>query len=175
MDSVSWLSQTCLEATSHTHDLAAMSISLSNHQTHSHVRRGSGGSAPASAALGSFKLETKVFTAFSTIVPAELAASYITDFLDIIALRIETGFWSHEPLVKYRVIHMWDFELSFYSLNTVIPWDFIQAYVIDLSDYVGRGFVGTFDEYMIGMMNGVTTAVTVKLKMLTKDPPMVLT
>ena len=137
------------------------------------VRRGSGGSVAASVALGSFQLETKLFKTFTTIVPSKLAGRYITDFLDIIALRIETGFWSHEPPANQRVIRLWDFELSFYSLNTAIPWDFIQAYVLDMEDDIARGFVGTFDEYMIGMINGVATAVTVRLKMMRQDPPMI--
>ena len=99
----------------------------------------------------------------------------MTDFLDIVALRIETGFWGHAPAAKQRVIRMWDFELSFCSLNTLMPWDFIQAYVLDLADHVARGFVGTFDEYLVGVIEGVTTVVTVKLKVYTEVPPMIAT
>lgn len=175
-ENVPCVAQTSLDAISHTQVLRTHPKELLDHRAHTQkVRRGGGGSAAAPVALGSFQLDTKLFKTFSTIVPGILAASYITDFLDIVALRIETGEWGHEPPAQQRVIHMWNFELSFHSLNTAIPWDFIQAYVIELADDIGKGFVGTFDEYMVGMINGVATAVTVKLKMVTKRDPMVLT
>ena len=169
-----WAPQTSLDASSHTQVLQTHHQASLDHRTHTQkMRRGGGGSAAAPVALGSFQLDTKMFKTFSTIVPAILAASYITDFLDIVALRIETGEWGHEPPAQKRVIHMWNFELSFHSNNTPIPWDFIQAYVIELADDIRKGFVGTFDEYMLGVINGVATAVTVKLKMMSE--PMVLT
>ncbi|KAL8726108.1 MAG: hypothetical protein Q9181_006175 [Wetmoreana brouardii] len=140
-----------------------------------YVRRGSGGSAPISLPYGSFQLETKTFKTFSIIVPSILAASYITDFLNIIALRIETGVWGHEPPTNMRVMHMWDFELTFHSVNTAIPWDFIQAYVIELLEDIAKGFVGTFDEHMTGMINGVATAVSVSLKIINRGAPIDLT
>ena len=175
-DNIPRLSRISFDATSHAQLLRTPNKKLLEPEAEFHtVRRGGGGSAAASVALGSFQLETKLFKYFTTIVPGKLAAVYITDFLDIVALRIETGVWGHEPPAKHRVIHMWDFELSFHSLNTAVPWDFIQAYVIELADDIARGFVGTFDEYMLGMINGVATAVTVRLKMMTKDPPMVIT
>ena len=174
-DNIPRLSGIPLDATSHAQLLRTPNKRLVSHEPEPHnLRRGGGGSASASVALGSFQLETKVFKSFTTIVPGRLAALYITDFLDIVALRIETGFWGHEPPAKHRVIHMWDFELSFYSLNTAVPWDFIQAYVIEMADEIARGFVGTFDEYMVGVINGVATAVTVRLKMMTKEPPLVV-
>ena len=172
-DNIPRLSGILLDATSHAQLLRAPNKNREA-EFQNLQRRGGGGSASPSVALGSFQLETKVFKSFSTIVPGKLAALYITDFLDIVALRIETGFWGLEPPAKHRIIRMWDFELSFYSLNTAVPWDFIQAYVIEMADEIARGFVGTFDEYMTGVINGVATAVTVKLKMMTKDPPLVV-
>lgn len=141
----------------------------------SHMRRGGGGSAAASVALGNFQLETKSFKTFTVILPSLVAARYITDFLEIVAFRIETGFWDKEPPSNHRVIHMWNFELTFQSLDAVIPWDFIQTYVIALADDVAQGFVATFDEHMMGLINGVATAVIVRFKVKTKDPPMVIT
>ena len=173
-ENVPRVQQTSLDASSPTQILRTHHKAFLDHQVQTQkVRRGGGGSAAAPVALGSFQLDTKMFRTFSTIVPAILAASYMTDFLDIVALRIETGEWGHEPPAQKRVIHMWNFELSFHSLHTPIPWDFIQAYVIELADDIAKGFVGTFDEYMLGVINGVATAVTVKLKMMSE--PMVLT
>ena len=170
------LRQISLIATTHIQHLRTPNKALPEHRPNPQInRRAIYGSNPGSLALGSFQLETKFYKTFTTIVPAELAASYINDFLDIIALRIETGVWGHEPPAKHRVIHMWDFELSFCSLNTAVPWDFIQAYVLEMADDIKKGFVGTFDEYMIGVINGVATAVTVKLKVRTREGPLVLT
>ncbi|KAL9603527.1 MAG: hypothetical protein Q9179_002172 [Wetmoreana sp. 5 TL-2023] len=160
------------------HVLGLQTLSDTHIQYHTalqHVRRGSGGSAPIPVPLGSFQLQTKTFKAFSSIVPSILAASYITDFLEIIALRIETGVWGHDPPTNHRVIQMWSFELTFHSFHTAIPWDFIQAYVIDMADDIAKGFVGTFDEHMTGVINGVATAVSVSLKIINRDPPLVVT
>ena len=112
--------------------------------------------------FGSFQLQTKNFKTLTTILPATVAAIYIDDFLRIIALRIETGEWGSEAPANHRVINMWSFELSFQSLNTAIPWDFIQAYAIDLAEHVKEGFVATFEEQLTGLMWGIATAVTVK-------------
>ena len=140
-----------------------------------HIRRGSGGYSTTPAALGSFQLQTKYFKSFMTLIPVTVAASYLDDFLDTIALRIETGFWSKEAPTNHRIIHMWSFELAFYSSNTAIPWDFIQAYVLQLADEIAKGFVATFEEQLTGLIGGVATAVTVKLRINSQHPPMIET
>lgn len=48
-----------------------------------------------------------------------------------------------------------------------VPWEMVQAYVIDLAEDVGRGFTGAFEESLVGWVNGVATVVTVSLKMKT--------
>ena len=137
-----------------------------------HLRRGIDGYLTISPAIGSFQLQTKHFIAFTTIIPATLAAIYLGDFLDTIALRIETGFWSEEAPTNHRVIHMWSFELAFYSQNTAIPWDFIQEYVLVLADEIAKGFVATFEQQLTGLIGGVATEVTVKLRINSPHPPM---
>ena len=112
----------------------------------------------------SFDVSTHRFKNFGIIVPVILAASYMQDFFDIIALRIETGFWANEPPSSYRIFSMWNFELSFVSAGTTIPWDFIQEYVVDKLSDVGKGFTGVFEEEMVGIFNGVAAAVLIKLK-----------
>ena len=135
------------------------------------IRRGSGGYSTTPAALGNFQLQTKYFQTLTSIIPASTAASYLNDFLETIALRIETGFWSTEAPTNHRVIHMWSFELAFHSLSTAISWDFIQAYVLDLADEVAKGFVATFEEQLIGLIGGVATTVTVNLRINSHHPP----
>ena len=127
------------------------------------TKRGGGGSVQLLPSR-SFDVSTHRFTNFGMIVPVVLAASYIQDFFGIIALRIETGFWANEPPSSYRIFSMWNFELSFISAGTTIPWDFIQEYVIDKSSDVCKGFTGVFEEEMVGVLNGVAAAILIKLK-----------
>ncbi|KAL8640307.1 MAG: hypothetical protein Q9228_002759 [Teloschistes exilis] len=140
--------------------------------------RGSGGynlrssSLRHPATLGTFNLGTSVIRTFSAIIPVDAAASYIADFLNIIALRIETGEWAahNTAPTHHRVLNLWSFELSFLALDAagravVVPWEMVQAYVIDLAEDVGRGFAGAFEERMVGWVNGVAAVVSVKLSM----------
>ncbi|KAI4195296.1 MAG: hypothetical protein LQ350_007277 [Teloschistes chrysophthalmus] len=142
--------------------------------------RGSGGynlrssSLRHPATLGTFSLVTSVIRTFSAIIPADAAAQYIVDFLNIIALRIETGEWAahNTAPTHHRVLNLWSFELSFLAIDgqaraVPVPWEMVQAYVIDLAEDVGRGFTGAFEESLVGWVNGVATVVTVSLKMKT--------
>ncbi|KAL8660244.1 MAG: hypothetical protein Q9202_006736 [Teloschistes flavicans] len=136
--------------------------------------------------LGTFSLQTSVVRTFSTIIPAHAAARYIEDFLDIIALRIETGAWAADntAATHHRVLDIWCFELSFLARDekgggVVVPWEMVQAYVIDLAGDVGRGFVGAFEESLTGVINGVAAVVSVRLKMVAapggRNDPIILT
>ena len=128
------------------------------------TKRGRDGSVQLVPSRG-FDVSTHRFKNFGILVPVVLAASYIQDFFDIIALRIETGFWANEPPSCYRIFTMWDFELIFRSAGTTIPWDFIQEYVVDKLSDVGKGFTGMFEEEMVGILNGVAAAVSIELKL----------
>ena len=132
-------------------------------------RRGRGGSDQIIPGTAKFDLSTMQFTNFAVIVPAAIAAIYIEDFFNTIALRIETGYWADSAPSNYRVIRMWDFELTFYSLNSMIPWDFVQEYVLHTLDYVSNGFTGIYQEHMIGTINGAATAVSIGFRILNRD------
>ncbi|KAL9584166.1 MAG: hypothetical protein Q9212_002283 [Teloschistes hypoglaucus] len=150
--------------------------------SHDHplLPRGSGGynlrssSLRHPAILGTFSLGTSVIQTFSAIVPADAAASYIVDFLNVIALRIETGEWSAQNTAPthHRVLNLWSFELSFQAMDgqgrgVPVPWEMVQAYVIDLAEDVRKGFAGAFEESLVGWMNGVAAIVSVRLRMKT--------
>lgn len=136
-------------------------------------RRGRGGSEhlPSQPIPGKsvYDLSSKTIINFGLIVPTVRAAEYIEDFFNIIALRIETGYWANEAPSNHRVIRMWDFELEFYSLSSIIPWDFIQDYVLDMMDYISKGFTGVYNEHMVGTINGVVAVVSVGFRLLRRD------
>ncbi|KAL8856529.1 MAG: hypothetical protein Q9178_006844 [Gyalolechia marmorata] len=137
-------------------------------------KRGGGGSAALSS-LGGFDLQTRQIQSFGIIVPTQVAARYLIDFLETVALRIETGVWADSAPTNYRIIHMWDFELSFYSMHANIPWDFIQAYVIDVVADIEKGFTAVYYEHLSGVINGIAAVITVGMRLVHPEPPMVLT
>ncbi|KAL8909440.1 MAG: hypothetical protein Q9171_005038 [Xanthocarpia ochracea] len=124
---------------------------------------------------GGFDLETRKIQSFGIIVPTQVAARYLIDFFETIALRIETGVWADSAPTNYRIIHMWDFELSFYSMHANIPWDFIQQYVIDVVADIEKGFTGVYYEHLSGVINGIAAVITVGMRLVRYEPPMVLT
>ncbi|KAL8682486.1 MAG: hypothetical protein Q9186_001433 [Xanthomendoza sp. 1 TL-2023] len=136
-------------------------------------KRGSGGSAALqpSNRIGPFNLQTRAFQHFGMIVPVAAAAMYLEQFFEVVALRIETGYWANTLPTNYRVFHMWNFELSFYSLHATIPWDFIQAYVLDMVDDIQKGFTGLYHEHLLGVIDGVAAAMTVELRMVREHQP----
>ncbi len=95
--------------------------------------------------------------------------------METVALRIETGVWAGSAPTNYRIIHMWDFELSFYSKHANIPWDFIQAYVIDVVADIEKGFTAVYYEHLSGVINGMAAVITVTMRLARDEPPMVLT
>ncbi|KAL9601452.1 MAG: hypothetical protein Q9219_002518 [cf. Caloplaca sp. 3 TL-2023] len=148
-----------------------------NHKTAPSLsRRGRGGSEslpsiPGISKSPSYDLSRRKFRNLTIIVPALTAAMYIEDFLSVIALRIETGFWADEAPSHHRVIRMWDFELSFHCLTgSVLPWEMIQDYVLGMTEYVSRGFTATYEEHLLGTIDGVAALVKVGFRML-RDPP----
>ncbi|KAL8921371.1 MAG: hypothetical protein Q9172_004064 [Xanthocarpia lactea] len=137
-------------------------------------KRGRGGSAALSS-LSGFDLETRQIQSLGIIVPTQVAARYLIDFFETVALRIETGVWADSAPTNYRIIHMWDFELSFYSMHANIPWDFIQAYVIDVVADIEKGFTAVYYEHLSGVINGIAAVITVGMRLVRNEPPMVLT
>ncbi|KAI4123066.1 MAG: hypothetical protein LQ338_005462 [Usnochroma carphineum] len=143
-----------------------------NHPHRQLSSRGSGGSEllPSHPFPGhpgtSYSLSSKVFINHSLIVPITLAAEWMTHFFELVAQRIETGYWAHQPASNYLKICIWDFELEFYSLTSIIPWDFVQDYVFDTLQYIERGFTGVYSEHMVGTINGAVATVSVGFRLL---------
>ena len=85
------------------------------------------------------------FQHLAMITPVRIAALYLEDFYDTIAMRIETGFWTAQDPLHYITFQQWNFQLSFYSYAQAVPWDFIQNFVIDMSDYAAKGFTSEYN------------------------------
>ncbi|KAL8994266.1 MAG: hypothetical protein Q9188_007118 [Gyalolechia gomerana] len=142
-------------------------IEKTHHQISSLSTRGRGGSeALHTPGKTSYDLTSRIFTNYASLMPITMAASYIEDFFSTIAMKIETGLWTNAPPTNYHLFQMWDFELLFFSRDTVIPWDFIQDYLVDTMGYVSKGFTGVYDEHMIGTINGAKAVVSVCFRLL---------
>ncbi|KAL8819493.1 MAG: hypothetical protein Q9223_002081 [Gallowayella weberi] len=137
-------------------------------------KRGGGGSLAlqSSSNVGGFDLRTKLFQNFGMIVPVRVAARYLEQFFETVALRIETGYWADSLPTNHRVFHMWSFELSFISLHANIPWEFIQAYVLEMLDDFEKGFTGLYHEHLFGVIDGVAAGISVQLRLVGKEPRM---
>ncbi|KAL8748669.1 MAG: hypothetical protein Q9184_007154, partial [Pyrenodesmia sp. 2 TL-2023] len=86
---------------------------------HQHVTlstRGSGGSNQISSSIvPGYDVSTRLFLNFGLIVPVARAAEWMTHFFELVAQRIELGYWTHEPPSNHLLIQIWDFQLEFYS------------------------------------------------------------
>lgn len=98
---------------------------------------------PLSTASKSFTLEKFHVTAI--ITPVMIAAQYLEDFYDLIALKIETGFWNSVEPMHSLVLTRWNYRLKFFCYAAPIPWDFIQEVAIDMSEWAARGFTAEYD------------------------------
>lgn len=142
-------------------------IERTHHQISSLSTRGRGGSELLrTPAKTSYDLTSRMFTNYAMLMPITIAASYIEDFFSTIAMKIETGLWANSPPTNYHMFQMWDFELLFFSIDTVIPLDFIQDYLVDTMGYVSKGFTGVYNEHMVGTINGAKAVVSVCFRML---------
>ena len=84
---------------------------------------------------------------------------------------IELGAWSDLPATNYRLIRLGHFEMTFYSINAIIPFDFIQDYLIDKIPAVKHGFTACFWEHMTAIFNGAVAGVSVHLRLTSTTPP----
>lgn len=139
-----------------------------HHQHATLSTRGSGGSyQTSSSTIPGYDISTRLFLNFGLIVPVCRAAEWMTYFFELVAQRIELGYWAHEPPSNRILIRIWAFELEFYSMLALIPWDFVQGYVLDILDDVARGFTGVFHEHLVGTVGGVVGAtVTVTFRLM---------
>lgn len=85
------------------------------------------------------------FHHLTLIAPVNIAAPFLEDFYDSIALRIETGFWNAVSPLHFITFRRWNFQLSFYSYAEAVPWDFIQNFVIEMSEYAAKGFTSSYE------------------------------
>ena len=98
---------------------------------------------PLSTALKSFKMEK--FHVGAVMTPVMTAALLLEDFYDLIALKIETGFWKSIAPVHSLVLTRWNYQLKFFCYAAPIPWNFIQEVAIDMSEWAAKGFTPQFD------------------------------
>ncbi len=126
----------------------------------------------------SYRLTTGGLRTHSLIVPVQIAAVHMKEFFNTVYGMIELGCLGgpDEPDSAYRVISMWDFDLIFYSTDTIIPWNFIQDYVIEKIGDLEKGFTACYTEHMTGWVGKVADAViTVQFRLNRPEPPLVLT
>ena len=106
------------------------------------------------------------FKHLAMITPVSLAASFLEDFYDLIALKIETGVWNSEGPLHFVTFTRWNFHLSFYSYEEAVPWDFIQNFAIEMSDYAAKGFTTAFEATFQANKASREVYVTVALKLM---------
>lgn len=106
------------------------------------------------------------FQHMAFIGPTHVAALFLEDFYDTIALKIETGFWTAMSPRHFVIFERWNFHLSFYSYAEVVPWDFIQNFVIEMSDYATKGFTSAYEATFGAKKATGEVYVTVVLKLL---------
>ncbi|KAG7007239.1 hypothetical protein G7Y79_00011g031370 [Physcia stellaris] len=123
-------------------------------------------SAFAFAILYAITFALQVFRATGLITPVELAARYLEDFYDIIALKVETGFWGSVPPMHNLVLKRWNYELTFFCYAAPIPWEFIQEVALEMSSWAERGFTAEFDALYMAVDNlGKEIFVSVVMKL----------
>ncbi|KAI4230608.1 MAG: hypothetical protein LQ349_006157, partial [Xanthoria aureola] len=124
-------------------------------------------------ALGIYDVQSRRLQAYSLILPGQLAAEQIIEFFNTVYGMIELGAWSDLPATNYRVIRWGHFDMTFYSINAIIPFDFIQDYVIDKIPAIKQGFTACFWEHMTAIFNGAVAGVSVHLRLTSATPPTV--
>lgn len=108
------------------------------------------------------------FTHIAFVTPINVAALYLEDFYDNIALRIETGFWKGVSPRHFITFERWNFQLSFFSYSEAVPWDFIQNFVIEMSNYAMKGFTSSYESTWGTMKATGQVYISVTLRLLDK-------
>ena len=91
------------------------------------------------------RLAIQRFHARAIITPVIVAARFLEDFYDMIAMKIEAGSYNDMTPLHTVSFQRWDYNLSFFCYQSPIPWDFIQEIAITMSDYAARGFTPAFE------------------------------
>lgn len=134
---------------------------LSRSLTSSASRRSTVANSGATLEMTKFKISRLTF-----MLPSVLAAQKLEDFYTIIALKIETGYFSGWPPAKTVILHLWDLELSFACDMINIPWGFVQAFVIHMADWSSRQFTGLYEATVRGEgpLSGLVFLIQMRLK-----------
>ena len=98
---------------------------------------------PLSTLLKGFRLEK--FHATAIMTPVLAAAPFLEDFYDMIALKVETGFWNSVPPRHSLALTRWNYRLKFFCYAAPVPWEFIQEVAIDMSEWAAKGFTAQYD------------------------------
>lgn len=104
---------------------------------------------PTSPLLPRTRLITE-FTKTLAFLPVAIAAHHFEDFYTILAVKIETGQLAPVAPSKRITVSLWDFELTFESENTVVPWSFVQAFAIDMAEWSARSWTGFYEAVVRG-------------------------
>ena len=107
------------------------------------------------------------FKNVAIMVPTTLAAGHLIDFYEIIALKIETGQYSHWQPSRNIILELWDLELEISCNKIAVPWSFVQAWVIDMAALSARQFTGFYEATVRG--DGDLTGLVFLIKMQVKD------
>ena len=118
------------------------------------------------------RLAMQKFHARAILTPVIIASRFLEDFYDMIAMKIETGFYEAiEPLHTFA-FEKWDYRLSFFCYHAPIPWAFVQEVAIMMSDYAARGFTPAFEAvYHRADELGRDIFVSISFKVLEEKPP----
>lgn len=93
----------------------------------------------------STRLAIQRFHARAILTPIIITARFLEDFYDLIATKIETGFYNGVQPLHAVTFNKWDYNLSFFCYHAPIPWDFVQEVAMMMSDYAAKGFTPAFE------------------------------
>lgn len=108
------------------------------------------------------------FQLLAMITPISMASLYLEDFYDNIALKIETGYWNAVSPRHLVTFERWNFQLTFFSYAETVPWDFIQNFVIEMSEYAAKGFTSSYEATFGAMKATGEVYISVTLRLLDK-------
>ena len=97
-------------------------------------------------------LKMTKFKAFVALAPTLAVVAKLQDFYDIIALKLITGAFSDRPPSYNIILQLWDLELNFTCDKVPVPWDFVQAWVIDMASASAQSFTGFYEATVRGVL-----------------------
>ena len=86
----------------------------------------------------------------TALVPTVIAAARLEEFYEIIALKIETGYFKNWAPSKNIILDLFEFELQFSCDRINIPWSVVQAFVLDMAELSSKQFSGLYEATIRG-------------------------